>query len=242
MLTESESPDDFMYVTAQEWDAIESKDAEFVSPPEWFVILWNNAAGEYGRYNENTGYFELNGVTDLTYDEALRIYQVLSLRTGNQWCFHRSTDIRAALPINIRKGGDCDSLARGLRAESLILIWPDGTWATNVSCMLHNTRLRYVNRLKVGNSVAGFDSNFAQHSDDLEFIGLVIGKQYGPSAKSFSLEFNSKISFECLQFIVDNSEVHATSVSIILHPDAYARLTDALVAQAAEKSIIFITR
>lgn len=39
-----------------------------------FIDLWNECAVDFGRYNEETGYFELNGITDLTYDDAYFIY------------------------------------------------------------------------------------------------------------------------------------------------------------------------
>lgn len=48
---------------------------EGLSPKEaLFIDLWNNACGSYGRYNAETGYFELNGLTDIGYDEALKIF------------------------------------------------------------------------------------------------------------------------------------------------------------------------
>lgn len=39
-----------------------------------FIDLWNECAVDFGRYNEETGYFELNGITDLTYEDAYFIY------------------------------------------------------------------------------------------------------------------------------------------------------------------------
>ena len=39
-----------------------------------FIDLWKSACGQWGTYNEDTGYFELNGLTDITYEEALDIY------------------------------------------------------------------------------------------------------------------------------------------------------------------------
>lgn len=39
-----------------------------------FIDIWNNVCGVWGKYNESTGYFELNGLTDITYEEALNIY------------------------------------------------------------------------------------------------------------------------------------------------------------------------
>ena len=41
-----------------------------------FVDLWNECAVDFGRYNEETGYFELNGITDLTWDDAVMIYEI----------------------------------------------------------------------------------------------------------------------------------------------------------------------
>ena len=39
-----------------------------------FIDLWNECAVDFGRYNEETGYFELNGLTDLTWDDAKMIF------------------------------------------------------------------------------------------------------------------------------------------------------------------------
>ena len=41
-----------------------------------FIDLWNECAVDFGRYNEDTGYFELNGLTDLTWDDAVFIYSI----------------------------------------------------------------------------------------------------------------------------------------------------------------------
>lgn len=43
-----------------------------------FIELWNQAAqypNNLGRYNPDTDFFELNGLTDITYEEAKRIYE-----------------------------------------------------------------------------------------------------------------------------------------------------------------------
>lgn len=45
-----------------------------------FIDLWNQAAGDYGRYNEDTGYFELFEIYDIGWDEALLIYRI-----SGQW-------------------------------------------------------------------------------------------------------------------------------------------------------------
>lgn len=45
-----------------------------------FIDLWNECAVDFGRYNEETGYFELNGLTDLTWDDALIIFELSAYR------------------------------------------------------------------------------------------------------------------------------------------------------------------
>lgn len=45
-----------------------------------FIDLWNQAAGDYGRYNEDTGFFELYEIYDIGWDEALLIYRI-----SGQW-------------------------------------------------------------------------------------------------------------------------------------------------------------
>jgi len=40
------------------------------------IDMWNSACGIYGTYNEDTGYFELNGITNIKYEEAIRIMAV----------------------------------------------------------------------------------------------------------------------------------------------------------------------
>lgn len=45
-----------------------------------FIDLWNECAVDFGRYNEETGFFELNGLTDLTYEDAMMIFEISAYR------------------------------------------------------------------------------------------------------------------------------------------------------------------
>lgn len=84
ILLEDETVADFKEVTTAERSAIETADAEWTRPPQSFIDLWNNACIDpltkraVGRYNESTGYFELNGLTDITYQQAMDIYRFTS--------------------------------------------------------------------------------------------------------------------------------------------------------------------
>ncbi len=84
VLLENETVADFKEVTAAERSAIEAADAEWTRPPQSFIDGWNNACIDprtkraVGQYNESTGYFELNGLTDITYQQAMDIYRYTS--------------------------------------------------------------------------------------------------------------------------------------------------------------------
>lgn len=49
-----------------------------------FIDLWNEAciyrAGVHGKYNKETGFFELNGITDIGWEEAIKIYNIPRVR------------------------------------------------------------------------------------------------------------------------------------------------------------------
>lgn len=73
-----------------------------------FIDLWNECAVDFGRYNEETGFFELNGITDLTWDDAVFIYTISSNKDAPYYAntgFGYNTNIlkgrfRTNLPIN----------------------------------------------------------------------------------------------------------------------------------------------
>ena len=48
------------------------------------------------------------------------------------------------------------------------------------------------------------------------------------------------LSLTSIRYMVDNA-ANTTPITITLHPDAYARVTEELIAQAAEKQITFAT-
>lgn len=84
MLVGTEKPEDFREVTDAEKAAIEAADAKWTSPPRSFIDFWNQACEvrhahgilknyKNGGYNETTGFFERNGLTDITYEQARRI-------------------------------------------------------------------------------------------------------------------------------------------------------------------------
>ncbi len=75
-----------------------------------FIDLWNEACivshtkdsglpdDVRGRYNKQTGFFELHGLTDISFDEAIAILEAGRLMTSNVERFYSTKRIRTHLP------------------------------------------------------------------------------------------------------------------------------------------------
>lgn len=116
-LLPEESAEDYREATEAERTKLQAIRDAWVRPPQVFIDKWNEACyggdgrtfydcicdlASWGRYNEDTGYFELNGITDITYEDALRImdYGHLDMNIPMAFCGSR---IRTHLPM--RNGG-----------------------------------------------------------------------------------------------------------------------------------------
>lgn len=99
MLTDKEKITDYKEVTNSEKTQLEASDAKWQKPTDTFVDLWNEACGTYGKYNADTGYFELNGLTDISLAEAKAIYNAGQIRgLGGDDFYTRRFTIRTNLP------------------------------------------------------------------------------------------------------------------------------------------------
>lgn len=71
ILCSSEDVINYKEVTALERTALEQFDSEWKEPPQSFIDMWNNEcsfggiADYFGKYNSDTGYFELNEIVDI---------------------------------------------------------------------------------------------------------------------------------------------------------------------------------
>lgn len=105
-----------------------------------FIDLWNQAAGDYGRYNEDTGYFELYEIYDIGWDEALLIYRI-----SGQWDYSTVnfywSNIGVKSPITPRAFLPC---TRAYNGEDVITV------ASN----FHNDSIQY---LSLVNKATGND-------------------------------------------------------------------------------------
>lgn len=72
-LQQDETPEDFVECTVAQRTAFEQAEAEWTRPPQLFIDEWTEACGIWGGWNEDTGFFELNGLLNITYPQAIAI-------------------------------------------------------------------------------------------------------------------------------------------------------------------------
>lgn len=257
ILTGAQTADDYMEVTPQQWASIEADDAAWQAPPQVFVDQWNAACGEYGSYNAATGYFELNGLADISYEQAVTIMEQSTaygrVMPQGSGAYHSGYGMdckaRTLYPImlyNSRTHAGCAFMSakcEALRFVSKASHVTFGWWY----CSFRNcTKLRAIYgalRMEQGGAAqitsTGLESCF-YNTPLLEELSLAI---------SVSADFSGcpKLSLASFQYMVTNRQ-GSDAITIKVHPDVWAKLTDAdnadwsaLMEAAAQKSISFVS-
>lgn len=89
-----------------------------LSPKEQlFIDMWNSACGTYGKYNTETGFYELNGLTDITYEQALAIYNNKLILNNEMQRVLSNAQIRTILTIGSNNGANVGGCKLALFAQ-----------------------------------------------------------------------------------------------------------------------------
>lgn len=271
MLNNPADIDKYKEVTAAERAQLEAQDAKWVRPPQAFIDLWNKACiyvGYYrrefiaGGYNEETGFFELNGITDITYEEALAIYNFRFppiypndsvIATRFTWSAH----CRTIFPLFGSLVENLGAYFYGLFSDfGVPLTLAVGSFADNgldvrnmdnafVNC---RTLVEVKGKIDVSRCTK-FNNVFlvAPEIREFDFYGL---------KSSLVLKDNQKISHNTFELLISQA-LNESQITITVHAVVYAALngnaTDypfnggsreqwtQLLQEAAEKQILFAT-
>lgn len=255
ILVGGETVADFREVTATEKTALETSDAAWKRPDQGFIDEWNSAANlgqydRYGQYNETTGFFELNGLTDITEDEARRIlrYSHFELPQSFEGLFEvkgsfgdeaRKELMRTYFPAIFMSYEGTFSVARMFRNQVNMVACPGifggygisgGRIWGNADQMFDGcTNLRIItNSMKfhAKSNANAFRDCIALEDIRLEGLNRSISFSDSPSLNAAS------ISYMIAQALINNSPF-----TITLHPTAYARVTEEIFAAATAKQI-----
>lgn len=229
---------------------------EGLSPKEaLFIDLWNNACGSYGRYNAETGYFELNGLTDITYAQAIPIILEDKIK-NNALCYYRGANkIRTHLPFH-----------EGLSLDGTTTFYN----ATNLEKVCFQNLMPSDNCFKQCSALHTIEGRTrampTERCKDSTFVGCIALENVNlrivdPKSAQCSLNFKDspKISLKSWQKMITNA-TNTSAITITVHADVYAKLTgdtsnaaaaaltpeeatkwQQLVTDAAAKQITFAT-
>ena len=243
ILAPTESIDDFKEVTASEKAKLEAADAAWERPPQSFIDAWNaradfSANGKYpqyvfGKYNEETGYFELNTLLDIDYAEAQEIMLQSDSKVIGDTAYRTH------------------QMHNGIR--TLMPVKNSGFIVSRLLCYDNNIQIiqlfSYFNTSLVIRSASG--SNFL-HSTNVHTILGTISIEVNASATTsqylanvhiisktkdgltLNLASCAALTSESINYTIENS---TKSLTLILHADAYARVTNEMFEKAAAKNI-----
>ena len=228
ILLENETVADFKEVTAAERSAIETADAEWTRPPQSFIDLWNNACIDpltkraVGQYNESTGYFELNGINDLTYEEALEIL----LMSGDWGCdsndYSRkfaTINCRTIFPIKATGQSFIDDLA--YKSPNLeVIAFASGLTIKSLNCYSAFYGCKRLKKIE-GEIKANLDVRFFNIFDGCEKLEDVTMRHIH---QNISFKDSPLLSIGSLTYLVTYRQ-DSNPITVTVHADVFAKLT-----------------
>lgn len=214
-------------------DAIaEAKKALFID--EWNQMCGNgngpigNNFEKIGGYNSETGYFELNGITDIDYYEALRIYQY-ALEYPNPTRIDNINIRTNLIKQSILSWNDLrpniDSLFRSPKLLTCRVSTDKygGCLATSAkmafnACPVLHTVYGIVDLYYIADKGVLNPCNAAVENTALKNI------KFSRLRQDFKLTQAPNLSLESMQYLINNA-ANTTPITIEVHPSMYAKLT-----------------
>lgn len=199
-------------------------------------------------YNQNTGFYELNGLTDITEEQMRDIY----VQTNHMDYIEDMNDVFSALNfrtnlgfkqlrrVNNRTFNLKNAFRQNKNLEVLKLGNSNDTWVTRCSNM--QDFVLYCSNLKkiIGYIECSVTVNFLDTPllEEIRFKNIV---------RNFGIKDSPLISLESLQYLITNA-ANTSPITVTVHADVYAKIQDegqvdwhALIETAAAKQITFAT-
>lgn len=221
-----------------------------LSPKEQlFIDMWNNACGTNGKYNTETGFYELNGLTDITYEQALAIYNNKLILNNEMQRVLANAQIRTILTIGSNNGSNVGGCNLRLFAQGSSIEIFDGhkievTYSSNMM-FAYCSRLTSVKNMWLYAGTNGVTFGCV----NLKTLYIII---------SGNVNFSNLplLTYDSFDYIIRNSNP-SSIITIKVHPTTYAYLQgttlpteqvggtteewQALVTAATNKKISFAT-
>lgn len=210
-----------------------------------FIDMWNAAciikiSGRYsvGGYNADTGFFELNGLTDITYEQALEIYAISRRpipNTGRSFTMSARTN----LPYDTWYTTDAaNSFYLNSTAEAVWLqywVVPSNPRLAGAVAVINAYTLYEATKVKRVYGWCRFPNTNAikclQGCTSLETVYIAL-REAANIPTSIDISDCGKLSLDTFQTTVDQAK-NVTGTVITVHPDVYAKLTGDTTNEAA---------
>ena len=240
ILTADETAADFREVTAAERAQLEAKDKEWVEPSEELIMQAETIGA---KWNKATGFFEFNTLIDLTAGDMRNIVlfgrasfsvngecsdedNTHSIRTN--WTTYSAVAATGDVRFTFSYCSSLEIISLGAGGDSVELASADlygfARYCTSLRRVIGTLNLR-----KITGSTTLELFAYCVKLRDVRLSNLKC---------NLSISSCQLLSLESIAYMVEHAG-NTAPITITLHADAYARLTDELIAAAAAKNITF---
>ncbi len=201
-------------------------------------------------YNEQTGFYELNGLTDITEEQMRNIYVYTSgaINQNDLSGKFSNLPIRTNLPFKANSGsyfGDASIGAMFVKNHTIEVI--------NIGSTVYPNYIGYAfaqcDKLRKILTVINLNSYSLGKPITTMFQGCILLEYVRIQKIRQSILFSNSplLSLESLQYLITNAD-NTLAITFTVHADVYAKIQDetqtewhALIASAQEKNITFAT-
>lgn len=249
ILTPTEDISDYREVTAAERTALEQADAQWKEPSAELIVQFNQAMTKYigtesstetfGHYKPETGYF-MYGTVALTTAEVRRMLDFRKTApTSLQGAYSAMWQLSAVAPILQATNGGivtayCFYMCRNMKVVAFNGYYRGEFRVANAQNMFDGcyTLEEILGELDISacNSTTRM-FQFCRRLREARLKSLKI---------TVSLSDSPLLSADSIGYMIANA-TNTAAITITLHPEAYARVSDELFAQAAAKNITIAT-
>ena len=197
-------------------------------------------------YNQNTGFYELNGLTDIT-EEEMKVIYVQTNHMENMNDVFSGLNFRTNLGFKHlrRTNNRIFNLKNAFRENVNLEVLKLGNSTNDIWVMKCSDMQDFVTHCRNLKKIIGYIEcpvavNFLSTPllEEIRFKNIV---------RNFGIKDSPLISLESLQYLITNA-ANTSPITVTVHADVYAKIQDetqtewhALIASAQEKNITFAT-